>query len=130
MITHAKYGHAAFEPILATTALVGSGADLNNNRFVDPTKPASQSVLLWNRRNTAGNQGQVASGIYRKFVANSGLATEESFEVSANLALKFDRRYATVEQKRQVIEDLIAFLLSEESEGAGLNLLRIAQGEL
>lgn len=130
MITNAMYGREGLVgPVVATTNLVSSGMDMNNNKFVDPSKSAANAVTIWDRRNQAGNQGQVASGCYQKFVANEGLATEEAYEISANLALKFDGRYATAEQKAQVISNLLSFLLSKVGESE-MNYVRLCRGEL
>jgi hypothetical protein len=96
----------------------------------DVALQANQTCKVTTSTQTRGSITSKMAKVARHYVSsNATLMTETPYEVSAHLVVRYDERYATQEDKTQVIGALLNFLL-EKADGEVRNVVRLALGEL
>lgn len=131
MIENGKIAYAIPDlDVSPTVEVVVTQISPNEVRRNDLDLAANLGCDVVTATQTRANQTSKLVKVTRKHIStNATLMTETPYEVSAHLVLRFDERYATLEQKEQVIGALINFLM-EKSDNTNRNVIRIAKGEL
>jgi hypothetical protein len=131
MINNAKISYeipdVSVTPTVEVTEIhIGPNEVVRGDLALETNLPCRVTTSNEVRNNIASKLAKVT----RRYVStNATLQTETPYEVSAHIVLRADQRYATTEQKLEVVGALISFLM-EKADGSDRNVVRLAKGEL